>query len=452
MASTEGFHPEDGSPAANVMRPIHYLGNKSRILNSIEAAIGLVAPKGTRICDLFAGSGVVSRHLASRGPIMAVDIQEYSRVLSSALLNPQCDSDLAERILEIARPQEKRTMSGQLRFLAGYERQALDLAEKGDPEQLSWVIDHGSLWRFEHQFSGSDVPEELVDALSRVCTDIDSTSDTAVTRYYAGVYFSYEQAATLDSIASAVRTLPNELRDTAMAAVLSTASELVVTVGNHFAQPIRPRNANGSVKSSFLKGVATKRRRSAKQTFLTWLGRYQSLAQIGSDHIVVRQDFRDALSDLPEDTGVIYADPPYTRDHYSRFYHVLETLAIGDEPGVSMMNLGGEVQPSRALYRRERHQSPFCIRSQVVPAFRALFSGASGKGVPLVLSYSPFSPGTAARPETRLISIADLTQLAGEYFAEVSVKSAGYVTHSKFNAERFNATAMDEAEIFVIAR
>ena len=237
-----------------------------------------------------------------------------------------------------------------------------------------------------------------------------------------------------------------------MAAVLSTASELVATVGGHFAQPIRPRSANGSLKHSYLKGVAAKRRKSANQAFVAWLSRYQSLSKVGHDHIVVRKDFRSVLSDLPGDTGAVYADPPYTRDHYSRFYHVLETLAVGDEPGVSMMNLDGEVLPSRALYRRERHQSPFCIRSQVVPAFRALFSGASAKGVPVVLSYSPFSPGTAARPETRLISVADLGKLAGEYFGEVHVESAGSVTHSKLNAERFNATATDGAEIFVIAR
>ena len=41
-------------------------------------------------------------------------------------------------------------------------------------------------------------------------------------------------------------------------------------------------------------------------------------------------DFRQALQNLDDDVRVIYADPPYTRDHYSRFYHGLETLSLRD--------------------------------------------------------------------------------------------------------------------------
>ena len=35
----------------------------------------------------------------------------------------------------------------------------------------------------------------------------------------------------------------------------------------------------------------------------------------------------------------VYADPPYTRDHYSRFYHVLETLALRDDPRFRLTRL-----------------------------------------------------------------------------------------------------------------
>jgi len=34
-------------------------------------------------------------------------------------------------------------------------------------------------------------------------------------------------------------------------------------------------------------------------------------------------------------TYAIYADPSYTRDHYSRSHHILETIALGDLPGIS---------------------------------------------------------------------------------------------------------------------
>lgn len=70
------------------LRPIHYLGSKLRILDTIGGAVDSVSPGNGRICDLFSGSGTVSRYFAHTRPVTAVDIQEYSRVLCSAVLNP----------------------------------------------------------------------------------------------------------------------------------------------------------------------------------------------------------------------------------------------------------------------------------------------------------------------------------------------------------------------------
>lgn len=451
MAATEPF--EGLAPTfSSDFRPIHYLGNKSRILATIETVVDVVAPEGARVCDLFAGSGVVSRRLARRHPVIAADIQEYSRVLSSALLNPARDPDLSSRVIEMARPQEKRMMSSQLCVLIDHEVRAIDDALSGNARNLAAIVEHGSLWRSQHRVGDPGAGRELADLMAQACTAVDSGPGAVITRYYGGIYFSYEQAVAIDSLAAAARCLGPQERDTAIAAILSVASELVATVGSHFAQPIRAKGSDGSLKLSLLKGVAAKRLRSVECAFGEWLCRYQSLQIVGYNHEVQREDFRTVLATLPEDTAAVYADPPYTRDHYSRFYHVLETLALGDEPGVSMMTLGGTVQPSRALYRRERHQSPFCIRSQVIPAFRSLFAGAAVRKTPVVLSYSPFSPGTAARPMTRLVSVSDLVDLAGEYFDEVRVESAGPVTHSKLNADRLNAAASNEAEILLIAR
>ena len=41
------------------------------------------------------------------------------------------------------------------------------------------------------------------------------------------------------------------------------------------------------------------------------------------------------LQELPQSKtrpSVVYADPPYTRDHYSRYYHLLDTLLLYDYP------------------------------------------------------------------------------------------------------------------------
>jgi hypothetical protein len=81
---------------------------------------------------------------------------------------------------------------------------------------------------------------------------VSSGPETVLTRYYGGVYFSYAHAALLDGLALASRRLGGEERDVALAAVLSTASDLVSSVGSHFAQPVRPKTADGRLKRAAL--------------------------------------------------------------------------------------------------------------------------------------------------------------------------------------------------------
>src|SRR5688572_13023634 len=71
-----------------VWRPIHYLGSKLRLTESIRELIDRIDPTGGAICDLFAGSGTVSFALSHSRCIVSADIQEYSRVICTALLKP----------------------------------------------------------------------------------------------------------------------------------------------------------------------------------------------------------------------------------------------------------------------------------------------------------------------------------------------------------------------------
>jgi len=127
-------------------------------------------------------------------------------------------------------------------------------------------------------------------------------------------------------------------------------------------------------------------------------------------------------------------------------------MALGDDPDVSSVTSGGAEVLSRGLYRRDRHQSPFCIRSQAPEAFRQLFAGVRRHDAPLVLSYSPYSTGTAARPQPRLLRVSEVAELAGEAFAEVEVRSGGRLSHSKFNARHLNGEAEREAEVLLVCR
>jgi adenine-specific DNA methylase len=170
--------------------------------------------------------------------------------------------------------------------------------------------------------------------------------------------------------------------------------------------------------------------------FRKFLRTYATLPRSHYEHVTKVGDFAEILPTLAGKVSVVYADPPYTRDHYSRFYHVLETLALGDEPQIAMSNLGGGAFLSRGFYRLDRHQSDFCIVSKAPDAFSVLFREVAKLRVPLVLSYSGFDESRGARP--RVVSIRTVRELAERYFSSVHMDTVREVEHNKLNAAVLN--------------
>ena len=95
-----------------------------------------------------------------------------------------------------------------------------------------------------------------------------------------------------------------------------------------------------------------------------------------------------------ESIGLVYADPPYTKDQYSRYYHVYETLYRYDFPGAHGL---GRARPDRT-------STPFCRKSQVSDAFTHLFTAVAELRVPLILSYP--SAGLLASAGASVTSLA----------------------------------------------
>jgi 16S rRNA G966 N2-methylase RsmD len=428
---------------------VHYLGCKLRVLEVLESALDAVDPAGGRVLDLFSGTGVVAAHLSRRRPVVAADIQEYGRVLASALLaGERLPPEASLVILEGAAEHRAATCGEGLAALIEHERRSVARADAGNPDALCSIIEDGSLLRSQIEPPSRD--RRLARLLARGAGEMPAGAATVLTRYYGGVYFSYDQALMLDGLTAAVRALPQPLRDVGLAAVMSTASDIVSSVGSQFAQPLRARGNDGQPKVGPLRAMTRRRRLSVADLFVKWMDRYASLPAPEHGSVAVRADFRDSLADPPAGISVVYADPPYTRDHYSRYYHVLETIALGDEPELSRMRLGNETLISRGLYRDQRHQSPFCIKSRAPQAFASLFDGARDLDVPMVLSYSPHGNGSASRP--RLMTIKEITTLAGNWYSDIEVISAGRLAHSKLNAARLNFEVAYDAELLILCR
>ena len=455
-AQPGGISRSSAQPEPHDFRAVHYLGSKLRLLRPIREAFEEVAVPGGDICDLFAGSGAVSRHLGSDWNITATDIQEYSRVLCNGFLNAPDDvaamGDDVQR--EISRSPLRARLRRALDRLIEHEQACLQQAQGGDIAGLCSLIEHGSLLGLEAD--GAIPDPALADALCGAWRRLDTEglaagADTVITRHFGGVYFSWRQAAEFDVLLTAIHAVGDErIRDYFLAAVLAAASDAVNTIGKQFAQPIKPYGADGQPKQHLINQTVRDRTMDVADGFSAWVRQYETLPRYRRRHRAIRGDYRAILADSALTFDAVYADPPYTRDHYSRYYHVLETMARHDEPEVSTTKIRSRGRPklSRGHYRADRHQSPFCIKSRARGAFEELFRGVADRGIPLVLSYSPYQRETGGRP--RLIAADDLARLARQRFRRVDCRSIAGVAHNKLNTAARNVQVEHHAEILLV--
>lgn len=128
-------------------------------------------------------------------------------------------------------------------------------------------------------------------------------------------------------------------------------------------------------------------------------------------HLVLQGRAEDVATTLTCD--LCYLDPPYTKRQYAANYHLLETIARGDEP--EAIGVSG-LRPWRDQY------SDFCSKVRIRGAFRAIIMSAD---CPLfAVSYS----------EDGLLPREELAALLGEF---------GAVTSYAFPFPRFKSNQSD---------
>lgn len=126
-------------------------------------------------------------------------------------------------------------------------------------------------------------------------------------------------------------------------------------------------------------------------------------------------DVRDLVT---TEADVVYLDPPYTKRQYAAYYHVLETVAIGDEPQV-----GGVT----GLRPWQAKASEYCYKSRALNALVQLLDGVAAHRI--LLSYSSEGHVALGDLTSRLESLGDVTvkQLGefGRYRPNQKASSAG---------------------------
>ena len=426
-------------------RTLNYLGSKLRLLDFIEENVRKVTPKDAGVCDLFAGSGCVSYKLSRLFPVVACDIQHYSKVICDALLQPGLTEETVKAFISEIKG-SKSLLRDAFAPLIELEEEAI---RNEDLELLTDIVEHGSLEVYNLEKTES----KIAPVQNQVHEKLKKTGlmgkESLISRYYGGVYFSYSQAVQIDVIVDAIRNHLNTVdKSVLLAALLSTTSDIACTVGKHFAQPIKARDSKGKIKKLVYNKAIKDKTVDVTALFEEWLDKYVSLPKGKYNNTILQGDYMECLKTLPDNVRTVYADPPYTRDHYSRFYHVLETMALDDVPEISTVKIHGSTHVSNGIYRKDRHQSPFCIRSKAPIAFEEMFKTISASGRNLLLSYSPYDETKESHP--RVVTISQLMSWASEYFNNVEVVSAGHFTHNKLNSTEHFLESSDEAEILIV--
>ena len=345
---------------------VKYMGSKRWMLqNGLGDAILNRISQHDRFVDLFSGSAAVSWHVASTycTPVLANDLQEFCRALADAVL---C-----------------RTRKLGHHWIDTWIARATSEAQAHPLYSAAKRLDSRS-------------EEAPISDLSADARALCSKAGTPITAAYGGHYFSPLQAIQLDSLR--VCLPPRRPHHHAgLAAVIQTASACAASPG-HTAQPFKPTTSAGPfLLHSWSRDVIKRTRVHAGL-----------LSEIGSKQpgVAVTGDANHLASRLGEG-DLVFIDPPYSSVHYSRFYHVLETVAHGKPVDVA----GVGRYPPRAL----RPSSSYSLPSESEHAFRELLQIIGARRCGAIVT---FPAGLASNG----LSGTKVIDLAREWFSVDYVK------------------------------
>lgn len=333
---------------------ISYMGTKHELADRVAEVIA--GCRLGRLLDAFAGMGAVADAHAGERQVWTNDVQHFAYLAGRCRFTDPAGPLPAPRMRELATPIFQQNMA----LLKQQNSLAWEATDK--------MSASSSFREFEFLFT-LVAGETIVHENAYAC----------FTARYANGYFSLTQCAEIDSIRCAIDTLRGRglltqaQFDWGLLALGHAALRVANTTG-HFAQYLTPSEKN------FRRVV----KQFERPVFDQWLTSLKSLKPAGtpewrSDNFATRSDCDALLRTISgvDDVGVVYCDPPYTDDQYSRFYHVWETLVLNDYPTVTGIG----------LYRPDRFTTPFSLRSKVKGAFQTLVEEVAATGADLVLSY-----------------------------------------------------------------
>jgi len=337
-----------------------YIGSKLRILDTVISKMQSLVTSGDTITDLMCGTATVSIELRRKNfRVIANDLMTYSyhhAVTGLKLSEEPSFIGAQEFISEILRDNKSCQFDD-----SGYGRM---LSALSDVDAIK-----GYFW---NEFSSDGVPRNTERPRN---------------------YFSPNNAEKIDGIRQSISYLYKSRKiteeeysllqhDLIMAA--NDIANIAGTYGHYLA------NLGGRAKDDL----------SLKKSQLF-------LKNDKDDHTVLRGYAEDVSGDISCD--LCYIDPPYMKRQYAANYHILETLARGDEP--EAIGVSG-LRPWRDQY------SNFCTKTKIRDSFKKIFSDMNCPQ--FLISYS----------EDGLLTVEDFEKL---------LKPFGTLTIDEFSHKRFKS-------------
>jgi len=435
--------------AKSAFRPIQYLGSKLRSADAISSEVDRLSSPNGLVVDLFTGSTVVAQTLSNRRQrVAAVDSLYFCTVLGRAFLGVGREKEKDgwdNRLFDFA----TRSLNSNLRAIwedwITRERLCLENKDGAGLVEMSKFIPQA--WQ-----KTVPVTKDLQNHFDAVSGfSCDQKAETGIcSSYYAGSYFGIEQSVQIDELRSSIELameagiVGDWAYNVALSSLISAMSDSVYSAGKHFAQPHLARD--GKDLSFHEKRILQDR---SIDIFTRFREKVASISTASSanelDNIVLHKSM-EQIVETPEvlhQAKVFYADPPYTAQQYSRFYHIPEIIASNQTPDLQLAK--GEV--TRGIYPKNRFKSRFCSKRSAPAAFRDLVKLASSFEASLVISYSDSTSGITGND--RMISLEELMAICRDRYQLVQYKRLGH-SYRQFNQSPSRVDGQLDKEVLVI--
>lgn len=379
---------------------ISYMGTKRELALTVSSVIADCQPGP--ILDVFSGMCSVGETVAPVRQVWTNDVQVFAYEVAQALFTSQEYPLRSQAVSDIYYDAFAAAYS---QFSSGYEP-ALEAEEA--------ALMASNFDDFENKRN------ILTNILSCRQKELYSHGYFLFARQYSDTFIGVRQALEIDAVVAAIKTnLADSSSSDRARWLLIAIGRSMLRVSNstgHFAQYLQPKIGN----------YRTFQRQRKRRIWSELLDAIDDLHPVGGVHWrknnrAYNQDsliLLPSLSASSELPAVIYADPPYTNDQYSRYYHLLETLILYDYPTMT----------GKGLYRPNRFSTSFSLKAKSASAMDSLVQSASRLGADLVLSY----------PTNGLVHNAgvDPIDVLKKHYARVEVcQSIGH-DHSTFGASK----------------